>query len=455
MAHSLYHIRSKLTNTPHLIEQSSFESIMDYINKRCEGGVDVEPSMSVEDEYSMSQGLFNPDTLTGVLSVDGPLSYRTTMWQALCGGTSYELLKEQMESYVERGAKTVAMLVNSGGGEAHQMMATADYLRKLADDNGIKLLAYVDGMSCSAAYGLSAVADEIIMSEDSQVGSIGVLIQLMNDSKALEKEGYERTFITAGASKIPFTEDGSFRKEFLQDLQSKVDVLYEKFTSHVATHRQLSVDVVKGTEAKVFLAEEAISLGLADSVMTVEGFYGYLADVAQSAINERGDTMSNPLNRMFKFSKEDKQEMMKLEEVQGQLEAAHAELAQVVLAKEELAGLLAAQAELVAGKEAELVAALSQVAELKEQEATNKVSLRKKELSAVLAADKVEATLQSLASLDDAAFSTIVGSFAAAKAVIESSDLMTEVGADVEQEDEVVEDKAQAITKARLAQLCK
>ena len=254
MAHSLVRIKSSLVNTPHLIEQGSFNAILDYLNQRNDGEMTLD-----EQKLSMSIDMeprYVPDTKTGVMNITGPLTYRTSGWEALCGGTSYEMLKEQMEYFVAKGAKTVAMMVDSGGGEAHGMMDSANYLRKLADDNGIKIIAYVDGMSASAAYGISCIADEIVMSSDSQVGSIGVLIQLMNNSKMLEKAGVERTFITAGKDKVPFAKDGSFTDEFIERLQTQVDALYEGFTSHVATHRSLDVSAVKDTEANVFMAED-------------------------------------------------------------------------------------------------------------------------------------------------------------------------------------------------------
>ena len=56
-------------------------------------------------------------------------------------------------------------------------------------------------MSASASYGLLSVCHTIIANPDAQVGSIGVVISLMNNSGALEQAGLKRQFVTAGASK--------------------------------------------------------------------------------------------------------------------------------------------------------------------------------------------------------------------------------------------------------------
>lgn len=429
--HSLIRIKASLVNTPHLIEPNSFSSIMEYVNKRIEGNADlvkVEAATwdDVDGDYSSR---YVADTQTGVMNISGPLTYRTSGWEAFCGGTSYEMLKEQMEYFVAKGASTVVMMVDSGGGEAHAMMDSANYIRKLADDNGIKIVAYVDGASCSAAYGISCIADEIVMSSDSNIGSIGVLIQLMNSSKALEKEGLERTFITAGSAKVPFAKDGSFTEGFIERLQTQVDALYEGFTAHVATHRSLDVQAVKDTEANVFMAKEALELGLADKVMSVEEFYDYLATVAQN--NLEGKEMG--LKDALKFTtKGDVAEMAKLEELETQLRTEQE-------ARATADATLAAHATRLQESQEAVIALTAQIEQYKElQAAADKATLdakldaRKAALSAVMPVDQVETKLSAYAALDDATFSFMVGELQGAKAARaesfkpEGSDLVEE-----------------------------
>lgn len=441
MAHSLIRIKGSLVNTPHLIEQNSFNTIMEYVNQRIEGNVDLEPKIEARDgDYGHR---YVSDTATGVMHVSGPLTYRTSGWEALCGGTSYEMLKEQMEYFVASGAKTVAMMVDSGGGEAHGMMDSANYLRKLADENGIKIIAYVDGMNASAAYGISCIADEIVMSADSMVGSIGVLIQLYNDSKALEMQGYERTFITAGKDKVPFAADGSFTEAFINRLQTQVDSLYEGFTSHVATHRSLDVSAVKDTEANVFMADEAIALGLADSVMTVEEFYNYLADVAQNNIEGTGMGMKDA----FKFgSKEDKAEMAKLDELQTLLTAEQEARATADMAVLEFTQKLTAQTELVASLTTQLGEFKAAQEEAARVAAEAIVVGRKAALSEVVPEAELETYMTNMSAMDEGAFTFMVGQLKAVKDTRVAS--FKAVGEDGAEEDEAPQTAADAIRLA-------
>lgn len=451
MAHELARLRSKLFDTPLLVETKSFESILNYLDKRCEGTVEV--NKEAAEEYSMHSTLYYKDNGLGVININGPLTNKSTGWEAFCGGTSYESIKEDFEALLEEGAKTVAFIVESGGGEAYGMMDTGNYLRRLADENGVKIVSYIDGLSASAAYGLTVISDEIISNKSSEIGSIGVLIRLMNDSKALEKEGYERTFITAGDEKIPFAADGSFRKEFIDDLQYKVDTLYQEFVGYVAEHRNISIEAVRNTQAKTFLAGDAVRLGLADKLMTQEEFYSYLSGEAQNNVN--GSSMKD---RIFKFTKpEETLEMTQLADMQSQLEALTTELSTAQLAVAELASTKEAMATLQAAlseKETALTAALEQVKQMEAVKEQMKAQARKDKLSAVMAADKVEAVQTSLATLSDEAFETVLAGFAQQKQALEASDLMQELGGEGGEPEAKTqdEDKARLTTEALLKQ---
>lgn len=420
MAHELTRLRAKMFDTPLLVDSKSFESILNYVDKRCEGTVDVTPK--ADSEFSMYSTLHYAESNLGVIHISGPLTNKSTGWEALCGGTSYESIKEDFEALTEAGVKTVAFMAESGGGEAYGMMDTGNYLRKLADENGIRIISYVDGLAASACYGLIAISDEIISNKSSEIGSVGVLIRLLNDSKSLEMKGYERSFISAGKEKIPYAEDGSFRKEFLDDLQYKVDALYTDFTEYVAEHRNLSVEAVRNTQANTFLADDAVALGLADKVMTQEDFYSYLSGQAQN--NKEGSSMSN---RIFKFSKtntEETPDMSQIAELQSQLTVANEQLAEFSSVKEAFTSLQTAFAE----KDAALAQALADVAQMKEAAVETKLAGRKASLAAVMSADKVEAVSTSLSSLDDSAFETVLSGFAAQKQALEASDMFTEIG---------------------------
>src|SRR5690606_27753082 len=116
-------------------------------------------------------------------------------------------------------------------------------------------------------------------------GSIGVVVKLRNMNEAMKRAGVEDTYIYAGDSKVPFDADGKFTPDFLDDIQGKVNALYVEFAQHVSAMRGISHESVVATQAKTFMADQAIELGLADKKMTLSEFAEYLADISQSGGN--------------------------------------------------------------------------------------------------------------------------------------------------------------------------
>jgi len=441
MAHELIRLRESLVNTPHLVCPTTFKTVTDYLDAR-----NTNPSMFDEDDDEPSQGSngrysYNEDSQVALLNIDGPLTYRPV--KMLCGGssgTNYQTLKEDFAYLAESGAKTIALYANSGGGMAYQMFSTAKYMRKVADEYGIKIIAMVDGLAASACYGLICIADEIVMAEGAEVGSIGVLIQLFNDSRALDKAGYERTFVSAGKNKIPFDKDGAFTESFISGLQERVNELYAEFTSFVADHRGLTQDQVIDTNADTFTPSKAIQLGLADKVMSVEEFFDYLADEAESNMN--GDNSLFGKNKLFnktanaelpaKALTNEVNEEMELKELQAQLETVQKEL---VAGQEAFAALTEAHtlftakaAEEKAALEAAVAQAQELVASLEADKVQTKLDSRKEQLSKFVPAETAAELTSTFAALDDASFEVVLKSYSLKHVKESNSEMLEELG---------------------------
>lgn len=277
MAHELLRLTQSIWNQPHLITPQAFNVILDYLDTRNTVGVQMAGKNDYGDapvarEKSYANGM-------GVLRIDGSLTYRPVM--TMCGeaGTSYQSLVAQVEEMAEAGVRTIVMEVTSGGGEAGHCFQTAEDIRAICDEHDIKLIGYADTLAASAAYGLICVCDEVIANPSADVGSIGCVVALMDTSKAMAQAGLRRIFITSGESKVPFAEDGSFKQEFLDDIQESVDKLNAQFAAHVSKYTGLPVDAIMGLEAKCFDADVALSHGLVNRLMTNKQFIAYVADV--------------------------------------------------------------------------------------------------------------------------------------------------------------------------------
>lgn len=288
MAHDLSRLSASLTNKPQLITPDTFNHYLSILNDR---SMDVIQANHEAKKLAMEEGVDSEASgvdlgaKVGVINIDGPLTYKSSGFEALCGGNSYQnILSEGKELFSNPNIDTVVQIINSGGGECFRCFEHSRELRKLADESGKRFITYVDGMAASAAYALAAASHEIIMNPDAEVGSIGVVVRLTNSNEANKKAGVETTYITAGDSKVPFDAQGEFREDFKADLQSKVDMLYLDFIQHVADMRNISQDVVMSTEAKMFMKEKALELGLADKAMTGAEFQNYLQESITASV---------------------------------------------------------------------------------------------------------------------------------------------------------------------------
>lgn len=279
MAHNLFRLSQKLYNRPHLIVPEAFRVVSDYLMKRNAAGFQLDSGYQ-DDGTPVDDDDNDPsliDSSIGLLCVDGSLTYKPV--STTCGdvGTSYQALVAQTQALADAGVNTIVMEVSSGGGEASHCFELAAQIRSICDASGIQLIGYADEMACSAAYALICVCDVVIANPSAELGSIGVLIALMDTSKMLEQEGLKPIFISAGDNKIPYQADGSFKQSFLDGLQADVDRLNLEFVAHVSNYTGLSAETVIGFQANTYDAQTAVQLGLADAVMTSQEFAAYVA----------------------------------------------------------------------------------------------------------------------------------------------------------------------------------
>ena len=438
-------INSMVFNKPLLVTLDALQPITDYLSdperaaslkleRPEEESLLKLESFNSEDEYQkykLQKLGINPETMVGILDVSGSLVYRAGQMNANCTElTSYEGLKKQAEQQIEAGAKTLVLKVDSGGGMAHGMFSAANHIKKIAKQSGVKTVSYIDGTSASAAFGLSVLSDEIIAHPQSQVGSVGVVIALHNDSKMLDNLGIKRQFIFAGANKIPFDNStGEFTDKFLDDLQKSVDKTYKSFVQHVAMNRGLTEEAVTNTNASMFDTDEALALGLIDKVMELEDFeLEYGLKTSNNKTTGFNQYLESPVEVTKLTNEDNMSQQLTVEAVQAQLSAALEEkqtlTTQLAEASEKLSELTEAKeslsTELTALKEAKESLVAEKAALEAEKLATEKqarLDSRTAKLETALGKDneKVAELLTTTESLSDEQFEVIASSFGVAQ----------------------------------------
>lgn len=234
-----------------------------------------------------------------VIDVVGSLVNRGAWVGASSGLVSYEGIGAQVDAAVE-GAKKgeikgLVIDINSPGGEATGMFAAAEKIRSARAY--LPIIAVVNDMAASAAYGLASAANEIVISPTSLVGSIGVVFMHIDRTAASAKAGIVETAIYAGANKTLGM--GTLTPEAKASFQSMVDAFYERFLETVEAGRgeRTTAEAARATEASVYIGREAIEKGLAERVGT---FDEVLSDLSTRPATRRASntrlTMSTNTN---------------------------------------------------------------------------------------------------------------------------------------------------------------
>jgi len=161
----------------------------------------------------------------------------------------------------------VAISVNSPGGSPVQSSLIGSRIRRLSEEKGIPVFAFVEDVAASGGYWLASCADEIFADTASIVGSIGVISAGFGLQDLIARYGIERRVYTAGKSKSmldPFREE---KQEDVERLTSILGGVHDVFIQHVKTLRGAKItqdiDVFTG---EVWLAERAKELGLIDEI---------------------------------------------------------------------------------------------------------------------------------------------------------------------------------------------
>jgi signal peptide peptidase SppA len=289
-------------NTPLLIEPGKARIIADYLERRF-GMIDA-PSMPMpmpeDDEDPMC--CYQIEDI-GVIPIIGTLVHRAGAMDADSGLVSYQALREDLTAAAnDPSVKVILLDIDSGGGEVEGNFDLANYIREI-NDTVKPVVAIANGSAYSGAYSLAAAAGNFYVTETGGVGSVGVIIQHVDYSKANEMEGITVTNIVAGDKKGMFSSDFPLSAEAKAELQADVNSTYDMFVSHVAKMRDISEDVVRGTQAGLLSGPDALIIGMVDGIISFDSLLGSIAKIELPTLKQ-----SNQRIHEMSFLKRDKVE---------------------------------------------------------------------------------------------------------------------------------------------------
>ncbi|HEX8665392.1 MAG TPA: S49 family peptidase [Beijerinckiaceae bacterium] len=171
-------------------------------------------------------------------------------------------------AFAMRGARAVAVVVNSPGGSAAQSHLIFRRIRALAAEKALPVFVFIEDAGASGGYMIACAGDEVFCDPSSLVGSIGVVSAGFGLDRLIERFGIERRLHTAGANKAMLDPFRPERPEDVARLKDIQDRIHGMFAALVEERRGSRLKGERGElfSGAVWSGAEALDLGLVDGL---------------------------------------------------------------------------------------------------------------------------------------------------------------------------------------------
>ena len=195
--------------------------------------------------------------------------------------SSMELLRKQVSIIVNCGRagvdRAVVVITSPGGAVSPYGLAASQLVR--IRKAGIQLVVCVDTVAASGGYMMAAVGDTVCAAPFAVIGSIGVVTQIPNFQRFLNKHEIDAYLFTAGKHKRTVDIIGEVTEENKKKLQEELDDMHRAFKDHVALARPKLKDTIEEVASgEYWVAVQAKEHGLVDEIMTSDE---YLESICQ------------------------------------------------------------------------------------------------------------------------------------------------------------------------------
>ncbi|MGL5026783.1 MAG: S49 family peptidase [Shewanella oncorhynchi] len=274
-------LASMVFNTPLLATRTAVDAVKSVLIPRIMGNGSIEipslqqnqtlpePLAAVADDDCDISGMYTTaNGRVAVIPIHGLLMARRGHITAACTElNSYEMLQNRMTRALNNNMiEEVVVDFNTGGGMAVGCKELADFIFQSRQIKPIN--AIVNYNAYSAGYYLASACSKIIVSSTSGVGSIGVIMEHMESSKLEENMGLNFTTFFRGDHKNDGSPHEPITEQAIIEINARLDETYRMFTESVAQYRNIDVQKIIDTQARLFGAKEAITMGLADELMS-------------------------------------------------------------------------------------------------------------------------------------------------------------------------------------------
>ena len=227
--------------------------------------------LELEGKLMKHGGTFDdaPKGSTAIIPVHGTMLKYGTM----CSYGTTEIAEVVREAADSKNISSIVLDMDSGGGSVDAIAPMLDVVRH-AQGKQKAVVAYCD-LCASAAYYVACACNEIVAGNEvsAELGSIGVMMSFMDYAKYYENLGIKQHTIYSNLSdykNLPF--EAAKRGDYKAIRDEELDPLARDFQEAVKRGRgaRLQLDTEGLLRGRMFYAKDAVRVGLADRIGTLE-----------------------------------------------------------------------------------------------------------------------------------------------------------------------------------------
>ena len=163
----------------------------------------------------------------------------------------------------EKGIDAVLVEINSPGGTP----VAAQRIAQRLHSSTLPVVGLIGDIGASGGYMVAAATNYLIASPMSEVGSIGVTMSYVENSKQNEDSGLTYVQLTTGKFKDSGTPERAITEEEREMFQKDLNIVHDEFVNMVATYRNKSSDDIKKlADGSTMTGQRALEAGLIDKV---------------------------------------------------------------------------------------------------------------------------------------------------------------------------------------------
>lgn len=164
----------------------------------------------------------------------------------------------------------VVLRLESSGGMVHAYGLAASQLQRLRD-RGLTLTVCVDKVAASGGYMMACVGQRIVAAPFAIIGSIGVVAQIPNLHRLLQRRDVDIELHTAGPYKRTLTLLGENTPEGREKFRQELEETHALFKQFVRQHRN-RLDIEQVATGEHWYGTQALEMRLVDELGTSDDY---------------------------------------------------------------------------------------------------------------------------------------------------------------------------------------